>query len=78
MHFERVTKVAHDRLRPRQAGTVLNLLPIIFEATDAPSGAVTLIFSGGAAVRLDVECIEAQMRDLGPRWHAEASRPSAR
>jgi hypothetical protein len=46
----------------------MNLLAIGFEAVDAPGGHVTLVFSGGAAVRLQVECIEAQMRDLGPRW----------
>jgi hypothetical protein len=29
---------------------------------------VDLVFSGGCAVRLEVECLEARMADLGPRW----------
>jgi hypothetical protein len=33
---------------------------------------VTLMFSGGAALRLEVECIEAQIADLGPVWEAAA------
>ena len=36
--------------------------------------AVVLTFSGGAAVRLDVECLEAEMHDLGDCWPA-AHRP---
>jgi hypothetical protein len=29
---------------------------------------VTLIFSGGAALRLEVECLEAELADLGQSW----------
>jgi hypothetical protein len=32
---------------------------------------VTLAFAGGGAVRLNVECIEAELRDLGPAWEAK-------
>jgi hypothetical protein len=35
---------------------------------------VTLIFSGGAMLRLEVECLEAELADLGPSWPA-AERP---
>jgi hypothetical protein len=31
---------------------------------------VTLFFSGGAAVRLEVECLEVELADLGPTWTA--------
>ena len=31
------------------------------------SGVVTLIFSGGAALRLEVECLERELVDLGGR-----------
>ena len=64
IHFDRVLRVRKQALDGREA---LNLLSILFEETDAPAGAVTLAFSGGATVRLDVECLEARMRDLGPR-----------
>jgi hypothetical protein len=72
LHFERVLKVAHIGFDQAKADTHLNLLSIVFNPTDAPAGQVTLIFSGGAAIRLDVECLEAQIRDLGPRWKAKA------
>ena len=46
-----------------------------FVGGQLPSGVVTLFFSEEAAVQLDVECVEAQMRDLGPVWEVE-SRPA--
>jgi Protein of unknown function (DUF2948) len=29
---------------------------------------VTITFSGGATLRLEVECLEAELADLGPSW----------
>ncbi len=49
----------------------LNLLAVAFSETDAPGGVVLLTFSGGAALRLEVECLEAELADLGPAWGAE-------
>ena len=70
LHFERVRRVTHVAV-PRDAPkSMLNLLAIGFEPLDPPSGHIILTFSGKAAVRLDVECIEAQMRDTGPRWRS--------
>jgi Protein of unknown function (DUF2948) len=68
MHFERVMNVRTTGFRPRKAEDVLCLLSIVFEPGEAPSGEVILTFSGGAGVRLQVECLEAQMLDIGPRW----------
>ena len=68
LHFERVMAVARTGLAQEDGARVLNLLAIEFEPVDEPAGRVTLTFSGGTAIRLDVECIEAQMRDLGPRF----------
>ena len=68
LHFERVLGVTRVGLQQDDGERVLNLLAIDFAAADVPAGQVTLTFSGGAAIRLDVECIEAQMRDLGPRF----------
>ena len=53
---------------------VLNLLAIQFEPGDPPAGTITLTFAGDGAIRLDVECIEAGLTDLGPAWLA-SSRP---
>ena len=47
---------------------VLNLLAVEYAETDKPAGVVTLVFSGGAALRLEVECLEVELADLGPVW----------
>ena len=77
LHFDRVTRVRFagiDRARPED---VLSLLAVTFDMADEPSGTVELAFSGGATIRLDVECLEAMLTDLGPAWEAGA-RPSHR
>jgi Protein of unknown function (DUF2948) len=45
-----------------------------FIAIDRPGGIIELIFSGGGAIMLDVECIEARLADIGGAWGA-TSRP---
>jgi Protein of unknown function (DUF2948) len=68
LHFERVLKVERLNAKP----DALTLIGLGFEAGEAPSGQVTLLFEGGAAIRLTVECIEAVMRDLEPGTEAKA------
>lgn len=70
LHFDRVRDVRQQNVPQTRPETVLNLLAVSFEPGAAPSGFVRLDFSGGAAIRLDVECVEAALRDLGPRWAA--------
>ena len=41
-----------------------------FAERDPPAGTVTLTFSGGAAIRLEVECLEAELVDLGEVFSA--------
>lgn len=74
MHFEHVTGVRVRGIDQAKKDAVLNLLAISFEERDAPSGTATLIFADGGAIQIDLECIEMQMKDLGPVWAAE-SRP---
>ena len=75
LHFDRVLRVRQSRVRAGAEDAVLNLLAVTFTAGDAPSGEVTLVFSGGDAIRLEVECLECQLRDLGPIWET-ASAPA--
>ncbi|MFZ9502082.1 MAG: DUF2948 family protein [Beijerinckiaceae bacterium] len=72
LHFDYVTRVARTGVDQTAAEAVLNVLHIAFEQTDAPAGVVTIHFSGGGALRLEVECLEAHLRDLGERWAASA------
>ena len=64
-----------SRSRPTGKDKVLNLLAVEFETTDTPAGVVTLVFSGGPALRLEVECLEVELVDLGPAKVAE-TRPA--
>lgn len=68
LRFERVLACKCREVNSAEKDKVLNLLAVEFEPKDAPSGIVTLIFSGGAALRLDVECLEAELVDLGEIW----------
>src|SRR4029079_16070284 len=70
--FERVNAFRCRNVNPAAKDAVLNLLAVEFDETDAPAGAVTLIFSGGAALRLEVECLECELANLGPSWTAKA------
>ena len=71
--------------RPPRSKSVATNGTVEFSETEAPSGVVTLTFSGGATMRLDVECLEAELADLGPSWttatcpcHAELEKPAAK
>lgn len=74
LRFERVLGAQVTGIDLKAGHEVLELLAAQFEpmAPEDPQGHVTLIFAGGAAVRLHVECIEAELKDLGPAWRARA------
>jgi Protein of unknown function (DUF2948) len=72
LRFERVLSCKCKSVNPAGQDAVLNLLAVEFTETDAPAGVVTLTFSGGPALRLEVECLEAELADLGPEWTAAA------
>jgi hypothetical protein len=74
LHFDRVLAVRARGIPRHEPDAVLELLAVTFEPGEAPSGTATLVFAGGAAIRLDLECVEAAMKDLGPVWATE-SRP---
>ncbi|NJM55636.1 MAG: DUF2948 family protein [Verrucomicrobiae bacterium] len=78
LRFERVTGVKVTGFDPRtgdkSGAPALTLLAITYRPTEAenPAGQIVLMFGGGAAVRLDVELVEAELRDLGAVWSTES------
>lgn len=72
LRFERVLAARTTGIDLRQPADVLVLLAMAFEPSgpDDPSGTVTLTFSGKAALKLEVECLEAELKDLGAAWAA--------
>ena len=75
MTFDRVLSVRTNRIRRDLGDAVLSLLAIDFDPSEPPGGAINLIFAGGGAVRLEVECVEARLADLGAAW-ATTAKPS--
>lgn len=69
-HFDGVLKAAYKNLPMGDPNHVLELLAI--EAVEIAGGTIiaTLVFSGYAAVRLELECVDAALEDLSPPWKA--------
>ncbi len=72
LRFDRVLKVSHLGLKEPDEEATLNLLAVTFEKTDPPAGMIILAFADGALIRLEVECVEVEMRDMELRQPAEA------
>ncbi|MES0809292.1 DUF2948 family protein [Roseibium sp. SCPC15] len=66
--FAGVTGMKAQNIRQDAKGVVLELLAVTFEPGEEPAGRIELAFAGGASLALDVECIEAQLSDLGAAW----------
>lgn len=77
LHFDRVLAAQSTGFSRDEPEEVLSLLAIRFAEGEAPAGAIELTFAGGAAIRLEVECIEALLADLGAAWETP-SRPAHR
>ena len=71
LRFERVLSCKCRNLDQSDKDARLNLLAIEFEQRDPPAGVVTMTFSGGGVIRLDVECLEAELADLGEIFVAD-------
>ncbi len=74
LHFENVLRAQRQGFAQSAADTVLSLLSIGFQETTSPSGMITLTFSAGHAIQLEVEYLDCSLRDLGPAW-STASKP---
>ena len=68
LRFDRVFGAQLRNLKQGKSDRILSLLAVHFEPDDPPGGHVTLTFSGDASIQLKVECIEAELTDLGPEW----------
>jgi DUF2948 family protein len=65
--FERVAAVSYRGFRRSEDDKILSLLSVRSEP-GSPRGAIHLDFSGGAAIRLEVERIACRSKDLGLPW----------
>src|ERR1700739_522237 len=65
LRFDRVLSCKSRNIDLGQPEAGLELVGIEFHPGDAPSGRSVLMFRHGGALRLDVECLECQLTDLG-------------
>jgi len=68
VQFARVQSVRCRNIQQDGKHGVLMLLAVGFEPGESPAGAIILTFAGGGIMRLEAECIEAVVEDLGPEW----------
>jgi len=65
LRFDRVLACKSRNIDLLAAGTALDLVGIEFHPGEPPGGSALLLFDRGAALRLDVECLECELTDLG-------------
>ena len=65
LRFDRVLACKSRNIDLEQPEAVLELVGIEFHPGEAPGGSALLLFSHGGVLRLDVECLECALTDLG-------------
>jgi hypothetical protein len=65
LRFDRVLACKSRNIDLQAQEAALELVGIEFYPSQAPSGSAVLIFRQGGALRLDVECLECELTDLG-------------
>ena len=72
LHFDGVLSVKSHKLKRGAPDAVVSLLAIRFtpKGAEDPGGTVELVFAGGGALKLEVECIDAGLSDVSGVWAA--------
>ncbi len=65
LRFDRVLACQSRGIDMTQPGIELHLLGLEFHPGAAPGGTVALLFGSGGVLRLEVECLECELADLG-------------
>jgi hypothetical protein len=76
LHFDSVLKVQSHKVKLGAEEAVIDLLAATFTPSkggEDPGGVVELVLAGGGAIRLTVECIEAELADLTQPWAARGT-----
>ena len=65
LRFDRVLSCKSRNIDLEAPDVALELLGIEFHPAEPPGGSAVLMFANGGALRLDVECLECELADLG-------------
>ena len=74
LRFDRVLACKSRNIDLAASDTALDLVGIEFHEAEAPGGSAVLLFAQGGALRLDVECLECELTDLGTSATADGAR----
>jgi Protein of unknown function (DUF2948) len=66
LRFDRVLACKSRNIDLASPERALDLVGIEFHPGDPPGGSALLLFDHGGALRLDLECLECELTDLGP------------
>ncbi len=67
--FDCVSGVRSTRLNRADKAAIASILSLAFDpAEESPGGVARIVLAGGGEIRLDVECIDAVLLDIGAPW----------
>ena len=80
LHFDGVLKVQSSKVKLGAGEAVVSILAVRFtpngtkenEEAD-PGGTIEIVLAGGGAIRLTVECIDAELADMTGSWAARGT-----
>ncbi len=72
LHFDGVLKVQSQKVKLGAGEAVVSVLALTFTPAggEDPGGIVEIVLAGGGAIRLTVECIDAELADMTGPWAA--------
>jgi hypothetical protein len=75
LHFDGVLKVQSHKVKLGADDAVVSILALRFTPTggEDPGGEVEIVLAGGGALRLTVECIDAELADMTDAWAARGT-----
>jgi hypothetical protein len=75
LHFDGVLKVQSHKVKLGAGEAVVSLLAVTFTPNtgEDPGGVIEIVLAGGGAIRLAVECIDAELADMTGAWAARGT-----
>lgn len=75
LHFDGVLKVQSSQVKLGLSEAVVSILAVRFTAagSEDPGGEIEIVLAGGGAIRLTVECLDAELADITGPWAAIAT-----
>jgi hypothetical protein len=75
LHFDGVLKVQSYKVKLGAGEAVVSILALRFTANggEDPGGVIEIVLGGGGAIRLTVECVDAELADMTTPWAARGT-----